>query len=71
MIEDFDKKVSALEILFSCNFMLCKYLPFNGVCIDILDWIMIINMLPYAKRVNLFLLFRQGDINAIIFRILW
>ena len=51
--------------------MLCKYLPFNGVCIDILDWIMIINMLPYAKRVNLFLLFKQGDINAIIFRILW
>ena len=47
-VGDFDRKLSALEILISRNFMLCKYLLFNEVCTGILDGIMMINMLPYA-----------------------
>ena len=47
MMIDFDRKLSALEILISSNFMPCKYLLFNEVCTGILDGIMmIINMLP-------------------------
>ena len=69
MIGDFDMQVSALEILFSCNFMLCKYLPFNGVCIDILDLNYDHKYVTLCKESKFIFLFRQGDINKIIFRL--
>ena len=61
--------VSALEILFSCNFMLCKYLEFNGVCIGILDLNHVNKYVTLCKESKFIFCLRQGDINTIIFRL--
>ena len=47
MMIDFDRKLSALEILISNNFMLCKYLFSYEVCTGIMDGVMMINISPY------------------------